>query len=157
EPRVEKHDFAGDLRSIQRGEMFETVGYDDLGGQAFVGSGYAPAERGEHDLLGSIGSLSGELHQLGRLCAADPVGNHYLLEPHIEPQAAHLRGDILDCVLSLRRAAQTRSDVVAQVSKLNVCVITRQRGSMELFQLCDELRRVRYPGARHASLSNGLA
>ena len=41
-------------------------------------------------------------------------------------KTAQLCGDIPNGVLSLRRTAQARADVVAQVSKLNVGIVTRE-------------------------------
>src|SRR3989442_10222838 len=106
--------------------MLEAVSDNHLGGQASCKSRDASTKRSQNDLLCRSRSLPGELHKLCSLRAAHPVWHHYLLELNIQPQTPQLGGDVVDGLLSLQGTAQSRTDVIAEMSQLPVRIVARK-------------------------------
>ena len=74
----------------------------------------------------TLASDTGSITLAGRLITRRPPYAIARLGVARTFQTAQLFGDIPNGLLSLRRTAQPRADVVAQVSKLNVGIVTRK-------------------------------
>ena len=59
-----------------------------------------------------------------------------------QTEPPHFPGEVFDRCFSLRRTAQTWSNVVGQMGELAIRVITGKGRLLQLFQIRGELRRV---------------
>src|SRR5438309_488344 len=112
EASIEQNNFPGHLFTAKRVKLIKAVDDDHLGGQALGGSGDAATKRGQGDSLSRSRRLPCELDQLSGLRAARPMRHHDSLKLNFQTKTAQLCGDIPNGVLSLRRTAQARADVV---------------------------------------------
>src|SRR5581483_7447210 len=132
-------DFARDLLAAECLEFVEVFDDDHIGGDPFGRRGDAAAERRQHDLLSRIRGLPLEFDERPGFRAAHPVWHHDPFKLHFQTEPAQFGGNILDGLLCLRRTAQPRADVVAQVRGLSVSVIALERGALQMVQFSREL------------------
>ena len=137
---IEQHNLARDSVMRQGFEFIKILYRDNFGHETFLRSGYACAERGEHNFLRRVLRLPWKLNEHCRFFAAHPVRHHGFFQLHFTADCFQFVRDIFDCLRRLCRTAQSRPDIIRKMCDLLVGVVAVQSCLLQLFQFRECLR-----------------
>ena len=128
---VEEYDLPLDRTRRQLAESVKGGHNHHLSGKAVSRGRHTAAERRQHDFLCRFalcrGRHAGPFRQRACFLATHPVRDRCLLQGDRGAQFAHLVCHVFHCLARLGRTAQTRPDVVCQVTQLGQSIVVRRR------------------------------